>query len=157
MVRLAAVLAAAMLAAMPVRADDGVWSGGCFGQGAERRCSVSALYGYPELHGPGGSVTVTLTRDAACTALTVAFDGPLAADHPARVAFDGAVPSPDPVREPRRLRLDCAPDARVLRIDFAAEPRTRTRVYHWVSLGERTVEVSLERLRVALERLASEG
>ncbi|HYH36657.1 MAG TPA: hypothetical protein VD860_00420 [Azospirillum sp.] len=156
MVRLA-VLATAMLTAMPATADDGVWSGGCFGQGAERRCSVSALYAYPELRGPGGSVTVTLTRDTACTALTVAFDGPLAPDLPARVAFDGAAPSSPPVREPRRLRLACAPEGRVLRIDFAAEPRTRTRVYHWVSLTERSLEVPLEGLRAALERLASEG
>lgn len=69
------------------------------------------------------------------------------------------------LKEPRRIGLACAPTlrllprlslARMLRLDFSAEPRNRTSVYHWTRLTDRTVELDLEGLSAALDRISAE-
>ena len=215
MVRWLGLAALGVLLTAQAQAAD--WKGGCSGQGVERRCSVSAVHGYANNRGGRSDVTVTLIRDAACTTLHVAFDGPIALERPARFVLDGvpvqefytraelaqlaraldsgtrpaqapeaidhfltqvshggfpgAAPADEmtarfaALKEPRRLGLACAPTARLLpqltagrslRVEFSTEPRTRTRVYHWVSLTERLVDIPLEGMITALDRVASE-
>jgi len=68
------------------------------------------------------------------------------------------------LKEPRRLGLACAPTerllpylaaARTLTVEFSAEPRNRARVYHWVSLTDRSIAVRLDGLAAALDRIAA--
>lgn len=149
----------------PAGAAETTWQGGCSGQGAELRCSIGTVHGFSNNRGGGNDVTVTIIRDAACTTLHVGFDGPIALDRPTRIALDDGPAQEFTMKEPRRIGLTCAPmagllpalaEARVLRISFSAEPLNRTRVYHWVSLTDRTVEVPLEGLRAALDRVSAE-
>ncbi|WP_448188328.1 hypothetical protein [Azospirillum sp. sgz301742] len=145
----------------PAGAAETAWQGGCSGQGAERRCSVGTVYGFTNNRGGRNDVTVTIVRDAACTTLNVGFDGPIALDRPARIALDDGPAQEFAMKESRRIGLACAPmerlaSARVLRIDFSAEPSNRTRVYHWLSLTERSVSVPLEGLMATFDRVSAE-
>ncbi|HEY0836944.1 MAG TPA: hypothetical protein VGE72_23740 [Azospirillum sp.] len=67
------------------------------------------------------------------------------------------------VKESRRAGVACAPmrrllpamlDGRTLRLEFHAEPRSATQVYHWPALTRRTADVALDGLAPALEGAA---
>ncbi|HYD65193.1 hypothetical protein [Azospirillum sp.] len=85
-------------------------------------------------------------------------------------AHGGAMPGIEPademlnrfaaVKEQRRAGVACAPmrrllpammQGRTLRLEFSAEPRSATQVYHWPGLTRRSVEVALDGLAAALE------
>lgn len=64
------------------------------------------------------------------------------------------------IKEPRRVGIACAPMQRLLpalvaggtlHLEFHAEPRLATRVYHWPGLTRRTVDIPLDGLATALE------
>lgn len=64
------------------------------------------------------------------------------------------------IKEARRIGLTCGPMERLLplirtgrplRLEFQVEPRAITQVYHWPSLGTRTVDLRLDELLASLD------
>ncbi|HYH20521.1 MAG TPA: hypothetical protein VD995_18090 [Azospirillum sp.] len=64
------------------------------------------------------------------------------------------------VKESRRAGVACAPmrrllpammQGRTLRLEFSAEPRSATQVYHWPGLTRRSADIALDGLAAALE------
>ncbi|WP_247890120.1 hypothetical protein [Azospirillum brasilense] len=64
----------------------------CVGEGAGRRCTVSAVQPFPDNRGGLGELSISAVRDAACTSLYIMFDEPIALARPVTLMVDGAPP-----------------------------------------------------------------
>ncbi|QCN96729.1 hypothetical protein D3093_15495 (plasmid) [Azospirillum argentinense] len=64
----------------------------CAGEGAGRRCTVSAVQPFSDNRGGLGELSISAVRDAACTSLYIVFDEPIALARPVTLAVDGAPP-----------------------------------------------------------------